>query len=297
MRTTFNALYRNTLRDIERTAADYAKAQQVTSSGLKVQRPSDSPSEAATGLAARDEIRSLDRYRTATDSVESRLLVVDTVLSDLVGSITNAQTRAAAGRNSILQPAQREAIALEVEGIREAVFGAVTTSYRGMYLFSGAASTTPPYAKAGAAVTPYQGTGDVIEVDISRTASVAVTFDAGAMLQGGAAQDLFATLDGLAADIRAGNMAGIDARLGELDAAFDRVTQSQSRVGATLNALPTEQQRIDQQRRSSDARRSEAEEANLASAISEMTRAKQAYEAAIAATGTTQRLTLLDYLR
>jgi flagellin-like hook-associated protein FlgL len=92
-------------------------------------------------------------------------------------------------------------------------------------------------------------------------------------------------------------MSGIDTRIGELDAAFNRVTDAQSRVGATLSALPTELERLGQLRRATDTRRADAEEANLAEAISEMTRAKQAYEAAIAATGTTQRLTLLDYLR
>ncbi len=297
MRTTFNTLFRNTLRDIQRTAADYARAQQVASSGIKLQRPSDNPSDAARALDSRTETRSLDRYRSATDSVESRLHVVDTVLSDIIGSITTAQTRAAAGRNTILTQAQREALALEVEGIREAIFTAVNTSYRGIHVFSGANTTAPPYTKVGTSVSAYQGDGNVVSVDVSRTSSVPVTVDAGAMLQGPAAQDVFATLDQLAADIRAGNMTGIDARLAELDDAFGRVTQTQSRVGAALSALPTEQQRLDQLRRASEARRSEAEEASMAEALSEMSRAQQAYQAAIAANGSTQRLTLLDYLR
>lgn len=297
MRTTFNAVFRNTIRDVQRTAADYARAQQVASSGVKLQRPSDNPSDAASALDARAETRSLDRYRKATDSVESRLLVVDTVLSDVVRSITTAQTRAVAGRSTILTPEQREAIALEVEGVREAIFTAVNTSYRGIHVFSGASTTTPPYTKVGAAVSAYQGDGTVVSIDVSRTSAVAVTLDGGAMLQGAASQDLFATLDALAADIRAGDMSGIDVRVGELDDAFSRVTQAQSRVGASLSALPSEQQRLDQLRRASETRRSEAEEANLASALSEMSRAQQAYQAAIQATGATQRLTLLDYLQ
>ena len=297
MRATFNALFRNTLRDIQRTAADYARAQQVTSSGLRLQKARDNPSDAATALAARADIRALDRYRAASDSVESRLMVVDTVLSDILRSVTSAQTRGAAGRSTILTPEQREALALEVEGVRESVFSAVTTSYRGIFVFSGANTTAAPYTKVGAGVSAYQGDAQVVSLDVSHATSAAITFDAGAMLQGTASQDLFASLDAMAADIRAGDMAGIDARLGELDAAFARITQAQSRVGTTLSALPSEQERLGQLRRAGDGRRANAEEANLAEAISEMTRAKQAYEAAIAATGTTQRLTLLDYLR
>lgn len=297
MRTTFNALFRNTLRDIQRTAADYARAQQVTSSGIRLQRPSDAPSAAATALGARADMRTLDRYRTAADSAESRLMVVDTVLTDILRSVTSAQTRGAAGRSTILTQEQRNALALEVEGVRDAIFSAITTSYRGMFVFSGSDSSVAPYTKVGSAVSAYQGDAQVVSLDVSRSTSAAVTLDAGAMLQGSASQDLFASLDALAADIRSGDMAGIDTRLGELDAAFERITHTQSRVGATLSALPVEQDRLGQLRRASDTRRAAAEEANLAEAISEMTRAKQAYDAAIAATGTTQRLTLLDYLR
>ena len=117
------------------------------------------------------------------------------------------------------------------------------------------------------------------------------------MLQGGAAQDLFQSLDALAAAVRTGDMSGIDTQLTSLDQAFDRVTAAQSRVGATLSALPAEKARLDELRRASDTRRSQAEEISLAEAISEMTRAQQAQQAAIAATGTNQKTTLLDYLR
>jgi flagellar hook-associated protein 3 FlgL len=297
MRVTFNTLFRNTLRDVQRTAADYAKAQHQVSSGVKLQRGSDNPSAAGTALTERAEIRTIDRYRSATDSVESRLLVVDTVLTDVIRHITAAQTQAAAGRNTVATPEARDALALAVEGIREAIFSAATTSYRGMYLFSGAGTAAAPYTKTGAVISAYQGDQTVVAVDVSRTSSVAVTLDGQALLQGGAAQDLFQTLEALAGDIRAGNMTGIDARMGELDAAFSRATQAQGRIGSSLTTLASEQQRLGESRRASDTRRSSAEEANLASAISEMTRAQQAYEAAIAATGATQRLTLLDYLR
>lgn len=297
MRTTFNTLFRNTMRDVQRTAADYARAQQVVSSGVRLHRPSDDPSASATGLGERAEMRAIDRYRGASDSVESRLLVVDTVLSDVIRSVTVAQTHAAAGRSTILTPQQREALALELEGAREAIFSAVTTNYRGMYVFSGASTLEAPFVKAGGVISPYQGDSTIVAVDVSRTSSVDVTLDGGALLQGTSPQDLFVTLDQLAADVRAGNMTGIDAGLAELTDAFNRATRAQSRVGASLNALSSEQQRLAAMRRASDGRRAGAEEANLAEAITEMTRAQQAYEAALAATGATQRLTLLNYLR
>jgi flagellar hook-associated protein 3 FlgL len=295
-RVTNNTLYRNSLRDIQRTAEQFARAQQQVSSGRRLQQASDDPSAASTGLRERAEVRAMDRYREANDSVDSRLRVVDTVLSDIVSSITTAQTRAASGRTTVLTPEQREAIALEIEGAKEAVFAAVNTSYRGIYLFAGADNGAAPYTKTGSTVSAYQGDANVVKVDISRTSVAAVTVDGGTMLQGSAAQDLFQTLDALAQAVRDGNMTGIDTGIAGLEEAFSRVTAVQSGVGATLSALPSEKSRLDEMRRASETRRSQAEEISLAEAISEMTRAQQAQQAAIAAAGTSQKRSLMDYL-
>ncbi len=297
LRVTFNTLFRNSLRDVQRTGADFARAQAQVSSGKRLQQASDDPGAATIGLRERNEIRSVDRYREANDSVDSRLRVVDSVLSDVISSVTRAQTRGASGRSTVLTAEQREAVALEIEGVKESIFTAVNTSYRGIYLFAGADNTSPPYTKTGSTVSAYQGDANVVSVDTSRTSAAAVTVDGGSMLQGGAAQDLFQSLDALAAAVRTGDMSGIDTQLTSLDQAFDRVTAAQSRVGATLSALPAEKARLDELRRASDTRRSQAEEISLAEAISEMTRAQQAQQAAIAATGTNQKTTLLDYLR
>lgn len=296
-RVTDNTLYRNAIRDLQSTAEAFSRAQQRVATGQRFQQASEDPSAAAAGMRERAEMQAIDRYIDANDSVDSRLRVVDTVLSDVVSSITAAKTRAASGRSTVLTAAQREAIALDIEGVREAIFTAINTSYRGIYLFSGAASTTAPYARSGSAISAYQGDTTVVQLDTSRTSSAEVTIDGGGMMQGGASSDLFATLDALSAAVRAGDMGAIDSGLTDLDAAFDRVTSAQSRVGATLNALPAERLRLDELRRASDTRRAQAEEVNLAEAIAEMTRAQQAQEAAIAATGTTRQLTLMDYLR
>ncbi len=296
-RVTTNTLFRNTLRDIQSTAAAFARAQQQVSSGKRLQQASDDPSAATIGMRERAEIRAADRYREANDAVDSRLRVTDTVLSDILSSITTAQTRAAAGRTTVLTPQQREAVALEVEGAKQAIFTAINTSYRGIYLFAGADTTAEPYTRAGATVSAYQGDATVVSVDVSRTSTAEVTVDGGAVLQGSAPSDLFQTLDGLATAIRSGDMTGIDAGLVELEQAFARATAAQSRVGATLSALPVEKARLDELRRASDTRRSQAEEINLAEAISDMSRAQQAQQAAIAAAGTSQRASLMDYLR
>ena len=92
-------------------------------------------------------------------------------------------------------------------------------------------------------------------------------------------------------------MAGIDAGMAALGQAFDRVTNAQTRVGLDLAGLSEGRGRLDSLRRASDVRRSDAEDANLAEAISSMKQADAAHEAALTALATAGRLSLMDYLK
>jgi flagellar hook-associated protein 3 FlgL len=296
MRVTFSSVFRNSMHDINRTAEATARRQREVSSGRKLEVGSDNPSGMSTTITEKAEMATVDHYLKATDSIESRLTVVDTVLSDIIRHVTNAQSRAAAGRNSFVTPTQRTAIAGEIREAADAVLTAINTQYRGMYLFSGGQATTRPFA-SGPPISPYQGDANVMSIDIARGKSVQGTFDGGEILQGASPADLLQTLTTLANDVEAGDMAGIDAGLAELGQAFDRVTNAQTRVGLDLSSLADSRGRLETLRRASDSRRSDAEDANLAESISGMQLADSAHKAALQAFATVGRLSLMDYIR
>jgi flagellar hook-associated protein 3 FlgL len=296
MRVTFGSIFRNGLIDINRTSEDMAARQREVSSGRRIHAASDDPAAMATAMGERVEMSTLDQFTQTTDSVESRLMVVDSVYTDVINRLTNAQTGAAAGRSTILTQTQRDALAGEIRGAASAILTAVSTSYRGMYLFSGGQSLTPPYA-AGPPVSAYQGDSAVQQVDIARGRSVQVTYDAGAIFQGAAPTDVFQSLQALATAVQTGNMAGIDQGLAEVGAAFDRVSNAQIQVGLELARLPEDRARLGTQHQAADARRSSVEDANLAASISALTQADAAHRAALGALANAGRLSLMDYLK
>jgi flagellar hook-associated protein 3 FlgL len=296
MRVTFGSLFRNGLIDINRTAEDVVRRQREVSSGRRIHAPSDDPSAMAAAMAERVEMANLDSFIQTTDSVESRLTVVDSVYTEILNRLTNVQSKGAAGRSTILNQTQRDALAGEIRGAASAILTAVNTSYRGMFLFSGGQSLTPPYA-AGPPVSAYQGDSAVQRIDVSRDRSVPVTFDGGAILQGTAAADLFQTLEALATAVQAGDMAAIDAEMQAVNAGFERVTNAQTQVGLELSRMTDDRARLDGQLRAADARRSVAEDANLAESISGLTQADAAHRGALSALANAGRLSLLDYLK
>src|SRR5262245_17238061 len=171
MRVTFGSIFRNGLVDINQTAADLVRRQNEVSSGRRIHLPSDDPGAMATAMGERAEMATLDHFKQTSDSVESRLLVVDSVYTDVIKRLENSLTKAAAGRNSFLTPEQRNALAGEIRGASSAILTAVNTSYRGMFLFSGGQSLTPPYA-AGPPVSAYQGDAAVQSVEVARGRAV-----------------------------------------------------------------------------------------------------------------------------
>jgi flagellar hook-associated protein 3 FlgL len=293
MRVTFNMAFRNGVHDINQTALALAEAQREVSSGRRVHVPSDDPSAAAAIVGERAEERTLDTYRRMSDSVDSRLRVADTVLGDIISTLTTAQVKTAAARVSFATPEQREALALELEGLRDTIFATINTEFRGTYMFSGTQSTTPPYSKnASGVVQAYAGNADSQWLDIDRSQAVEVTFDGSQVID-----DLFVVFDQLVADVRAGNTPGLQQGMDELGEAFQRVTTAQSRVGHYLSALGDQQKRLSEMKQASETRRSALEDANMAESITRMQQADAAYQAALGAVATTSRLSLMDYLR
>lgn len=296
MRVTFDMTVRNGVHDIQQAADALLRAQRDVSSGRRVHVPSDDPSAAAQIVGEYAEQRAIDSYAKAADSAESRLLVADAVMSDVILRLQDAQTKAAAGANSFLSQTQRDALALELEGIRDALLGAVNQQFRGAYLFSGTMLDTAPYVKdAAGLVSAYQGNADGQEIDVDRSRSVAVTFDGS-----GFVGDLFDSLAQLIGAVRAGTTSGpgftVATGLSKLDEAFTRATTAQSRIGASLNAVDEQQGRLGDTRRASVARRSSLEDANMAEAIVKMQQADAAHRAALGAVAAASRQSLLDYL-
>jgi flagellar hook-associated protein 3 FlgL len=296
MRVTFSSTFRNGLLDVNDAAERLQTRTREVSSGKRVHVPSDDPSSMSSAINEHTEMGVLDQFVRRNDSVEARLTIADSALTDIIKQITIAQGKGAAGRNTILTPTQRQAIAQEIRGSREAILRGINTSYNGIFLFSGGQSTTPAYA-AGPPISAYQGDSQTVNVDVTRGRAVQVTFDGQAVLQGSAALDVFQTLTNLADAVENGNMSAIDTGLAEIGLAFDRANTAQSRLGIDLASLADDRARTDELRRAADKRRSQLEDANLAESISGMQQADQAHRAALQALSSAGRLSLMDYLK
>ena len=297
MRLTFQATMRDAYDGIETAAERMIKFQRQVSTGIKVAQPSDDPSATSTVISEKAAHASYEQYVQAGDSAESRLAVADTLLSDIISKLAAARSAILSVQGSETTDAQRENGAQELASLRDAILEDLTTSFRGTYMFGGAAGTVRPYSKDGSGVVqPYDGSTRELTVDVDRNRPVTVMFNGDAIVDGGDATDLFQAFEDAIAAARAGDAEAAHTASHALQRAFDRASQVQSSVGTSLRAIADHTSRLQEAGRASTSRVAALEEANMAEAISGLQQAETAYNAALGAASHTTRRSLFDYL-
>jgi len=295
MRIVYDVV-RDGLAALDSTNSQMATARQQVTTGRRINQLSDDPSGAALAVGEHAAISGIDAYTQTASDASSRLAAADTVLNSYIDGLSSAIATATGAVGSTATPATRAAAAQQILSLRDALVGDVNSQFGGTYLFSGAKTDTQSYAQVGGVWT-YQGDHTPVQVAVQDSSKVSITIDGQALVQGSAATDVFTTLTNIAQSIQSGNDTATTAGMQDLEAAFDRATTVQSRIGLDENSTDTATQQLSQLRLAADTRRSKLEDANLADAIEQMNQADTAYKAALGAVSTAERISLLDYLQ
>ena len=87
------------------------------------------------------------------------------------------------------------------------------------------------------------------------------------------------------------------AGVAQLKNAFARATRAQSQVGYDEDSVADRGDQLASQRLSATSRLSEDREVNMAEALTRMSKAQTAYQAALGAVAATSKQSLMDYIR
>lgn len=295
MRVTFRQAYGG-IDHVNVASAQMARARQQVLSGKRLEKASDDPAAMQRSVEGRGDIKTLETYQRTADTALSKLTALDTVLNGVVDKLQQASVSTVSVRGNTATPVQREAAALALEGIRDSLVADLNTSFQGAYVFGGGEASTPPYARIAGSWT-YQGDNTPVSVDIGPGQTVDVTLDGQVLAQGGDPTNVLNDLEALIVAVRGNDQVGMATGAAALDRAFQRATRTQTGIGVDEQGIAERGLQLTATRLSVMTRVSKDEDADLAMAISEMSRAQTAYEAALGAVGTASRTSLLDYLR
>ena len=298
-RVTDRSIHTQVLANLQRSIAKGSKIQEQLSSGKQINRPSDSPTGTVASMQLRGELRAHQQYVRNADDGIGWLSTADSTLSDASSVVTRARNLVLQGLNAGVNDEQsREAIAVEIDNIKDTLVGLANTKYLDRPIFGGTMVTDETKPGPFAADGTYQG--DMGEISRTVGAGIQVRVDVRGTKAFGENDDenqVFAVLTDISAGLRAGDNDKLRTGLTRLDKSSDLLKSTLSEVGARYNRLTQMKQAAEDRVLAVTAQLSDVEDIDLPKTIMEMQLQQTSYQAALAASAKVIQPSLIDFLR
>jgi flagellar hook-associated protein 3 FlgL len=296
-RITQRTLSNTMMAGLQDNMARLQKLQEQLSSGKQISRPSDSPVKTVEAMQFRSGIRRTEQYVRNADDGLALLGTADASLTDSLNMVRRVRDITLQGMNASMNPQAREAIAAEIDTLREGLLGMANTRYLDRPIFGGNTSSAQAYDAGGA----YLGDDGTVTRTVAPDVKVVANVN-GPEVFGAADEDshLFTVLSKISAAMRgetADQDADLSMGLNNLDTATDRVITTLGMIGARFNRVETMRNVATDQLLTLTSSLSEAEDIDLPKTIVELQMQEVAYKAALGATARVVQPSLLDFLR
>ncbi|EYR65063.1 flagellar hook-associated protein 3 [Actinotalea ferrariae CF5-4] len=301
-RVTHQTVQRSTLANLQLNLDRMSGLQGKLSSGKVITKPSDDPAGTAQALQLRADKRGVEQAaRNASDGA-AWLTTIDSALTTSLGSLRRARDLTVQGANGAAGQQARQAIAMEIEGLRDALLSQANTTYLGRSVFAGtsgagSAFTMTP-ATAGPPATPpvyaFTGGEGTVERRLAPDAVVRVDVDGSAAF-GAPGSTVFEVLDRIAADLRAGG--DVAQHLSAIDTRMEAMLGELAGVGTRHRQVMDAQQGIEKSLMDLKGSIAEVEDIDFAAVIVELQSQEVSYQAALGATSRVLQPSLMDFLR
>ncbi|GGD21491.1 flagellin [Nocardioides daphniae] len=293
-RVTQSMMSQRSLEGLQLSLGRLARSQEQLSTGRVLNRPSDSPTDTTAAMRLRSSLADAKQYVRNAEDGQGWLGQVDTALQSMVNETRRARELVLQGANQgAMSVAAREALAIEVEQLRESLIGQANAKYLERPVFGGVTAGSVAFDADGA----YVGTdaGEVLRT-VGDGVSVRVDMDARQAF-GPDGANLFDDLDAAVNALRSGDPAELSASLDRLAEAGNRMTGALAEIGGRTNRLEAALLRAQDGELSMTSSLSEIENVDLPRAMVDLQLQEVAYQAALGATARVLQPSLLDFLR
>lgn len=270
-----------------------ANAQQAASSGQRIGRPSDDPVGTAGALQVHAQIAAANQYKRNIDDGTAWLTTLDGALGNATGFLRQIRDLTIQAGNGSLGQDSRNAIAQQIDSLRQDVLSSANTRYLGRSVFAGTSDAEGAFTD-GSPPTFNGVPGDTVQRRIGADQTVRVDGD-GAAIFGTGANSIFTVLDSISSDLRN----GVDptSRLQALDTGMNALVAGRADIGTRLSQLQRAGSENMTDQNTLETQRSGIEDTDLGKAILDLQLQQTNYQAALAVTAKTLMPSLMDFLK
>nr|WP_320115028.1 flagellar hook-associated protein FlgL [uncultured Desulfuromonas sp.] len=295
MRTTTTSVYRSMQLNIARTEDELNRLYLQSATDKKVNVASDDPSAVRAIENARSQITMSDRYIENIETVQDGMDIVDGYLGTVENIMQRIKEITTASISSSLSDADSATYADEVTTLKEQLVDIANTQVNGKYLFAGFTDDTEPFSVDSATgVVSYNGTSDIKYIEVGAGETVQSNLTGDVLFTDPI--DVFAVFDDLEANLRAGDVAGLQVSLDAIEPATDQIRTQRSLMGNDNARLEDNKAMLEEVKLQMQTTLSRYEDADIIEVLSDMTQAETALEAALSVSSRLNSLSLLDYM-
>lgn len=290
-RVTTMTMMHSSSRNLQLAASQLAQSQERASGFRAITKPSDDPAATVGAMNVRSAQRATEQYGRNIQDGNGWLSAADGALSSTTKLMQRVRDLTLQGANDgAMSPTQKEAIAAELESVRELLLTEANTSYLGRSVFAGNSDAGHAFA-ADYSFTGGQGS---VERRIGDGATVRVDVD-GAAAFGQGPSSVFATIDAIVADLRGGT--NIGGHVAAIDVHRENISRAHAEAGARHGTVLEAASANLTSAVALEATRSSIEDLDIGQTAIELKMQEVAYQAALSATARAVRPTLMDFLR
>ena len=161
---------------------DIQSLQNKVSTGKNIIQASDDPIGAVELSGLKQVKERFDQYSRNADSAINRLTIADSALQSITSLMVRAKELSIQAANDTFGAQDREAIALELEEMKNEMFSvANSTDSSGAFIFGGYHTNKQPFEKDNNGNISYEGDRGTNSVAVSETRMIGTTLDGGSV--------------------------------------------------------------------------------------------------------------------
>jgi flagellar hook-associated protein 3 FlgL len=282
------------LGEINQAQNALANTEQELSSGKTINEPSDNPYGASLAVQLNGQLSQLKDYNNNIIDGQAWTQTATSALNSIQQSVQRAQELVTEAGNGTMSQSDLADIGDEINQLVSGIQSDANTQYNGQYVFSGSATSTPPYDSSG----NYQGSTTMVTRQIGPNSTATVSVDLSSVLGTSSSTGLLSQLTNIANQLTSGS--GTSALnttdLTQLQNGLNSLSTLQTQLGTTTDQLTMASSTISDMQTSVTSDLSNDEDANMATTETTYSNEEAAFQAALQAGAQIVQTSLMNFL-
>lgn len=292
MRVTNSMLVNRTIRNINASLSRLDQKYNQLATEKQFQYPSDNPVGVAQSMRLNLSIAETEQYIQNAEDADDWMSSTDAALGQFGSVLQRLKELATAGANSTLPSDSMKAIADEVHQLRDQIVMLGNSEQAGRFIFAGTETLDKPFVDDGTGTIQYTGNSKDITADLGVGVSMSINID-GARAFG----DVFNQLTQFEDALRSNDVTAVGNMIDTLDSVNDRVLQLRSEMGAKVNRMDMNKDRLESLKLNYQKLLSNVEDIDFTKVVMDLKQEEAVQQAALATGARIIQPTLVDFLK